>query len=155
MSIIHVENTNLLSFDKVQSIAHQANCFNTMGSGIAKQIRETYPEAYEADCRTTKGDRTKLGKFSWVKAKDGKHIYNCYSQYNYGLGQRHTNYEAIFTGLTSIKSHAETHDLNSLGLPHLMGCKLGGGSWRIVNSIIEEIFSDDTDFTLYICRYDP
>ena len=137
-----------------QAIIHQANCFNTMGSGIARQIRERYPEAYESDCQTTRGDIRKLGHFSWVKTNDGKfNIYNCYSQFEFGLGKRHTNYEAIFTGLTDIKAHAESCGLNVLCLPHHMGCKLGGGNWNIVYSIIQEIFNDDT--LLNICRYDP
>ncbi len=38
-----------------------------MQSGIARQIREKYPEAYEADCKTVAGDIKKLGTFSWVK----------------------------------------------------------------------------------------
>ena len=72
-------NKDVNIFDlPTQAIIHQANCQTTMGSGIAKQIREKYPEAFEADCRTTRGDITKLGSFSWVKARDGKYIYNCY-----------------------------------------------------------------------------
>ena len=42
-------------------IIHGANCQNTMGSGVAKQIKEHFPGAYDADLRTTKGDREKLG----------------------------------------------------------------------------------------------
>ena len=33
--------------------------------GIARTIRELYPEAYEADCQTKKGDRSKIGSFSY------------------------------------------------------------------------------------------
>lgn len=153
--IIIKDNCNI--FDGgAQAIVHQANCFNTMGSGIAKQIRERYPEAYAADCMTERGDRRKLGHFSWTKTGDGKfHIYNCYSQYEYGRERRHTNYEAIFTGLTDIKAHAESHGLTTLSLPHMMGCMLGGGSWRIVAAIIDEIFSTDPEMVLYICKYNP
>ena len=137
-----------------QGIIHQANCQNTMGSGIAKQIREKYPEAYEADCKTIAGDYKKLGTFSWVKAHDGKYIYNCYSQFRYGREQRHTNYEAIYTGLTSIKEHASKNELTTLSLPHNMGCMLCGGSWNIVRAIIQDIFLD-SDINLYICKYTP
>lgn len=137
-----------------QAIIHQANCHTTMGSGIAKQIRERYPEAYEADCRTTRGDITKLGSFSWVKARDGKYIYNCYSQFRYGKEQRHTDYEAVYTGLSRIEEHAKSMGLTSLALPYKMGCALGGGSWRIVNAIIEDIF-EENQIDLYICRYEP
>ena len=137
-----------------QGIIHQANCQNTMGSGIAKQIREKYPEAYEADCRTVRGDRLKLGSFSWVNARDGKYIYNCYSQYYYGRDQRQTNYEAVYTGLRAILGHAESKGLTSLSLPYKMGCMLGGGNWKIVNAIIEDLF-ENSPMELYICRYEP
>ncbi len=60
-----------------QGIIHQANCQNTMGSGIAREIRARYPEAYEVDCKTIAGDYKKLGTFSSVKTNDGKFvIYN-------------------------------------------------------------------------------
>lgn len=136
-------------------IIHQSNCYNTMGSGIARQIKERYPEAYDVDCQTIFGDYKKLGTFSWVKTNDQKfYIYNCYSQYRHGTDTRHTNYEAIYNGLSSIKSHAESHQLKSLSLPHKMGCNLGGGNWKIVNAIIEDIF-ENKSIDLYICRYTP
>jgi len=150
-----ITNIDINIFDCVAlGIIHQANCQNTMQSGIARQIRERYPEAYEADCKTVAGDIKKLGTFSWVKTHDDKYIYNCYSQFRYGKEQRHTNYEAVYNGLSSIKSHAESHQLKSLSLPHKMGCNLGGGNWKIVNSIIEVLF-EDSSIDLYICRYEP
>jgi len=45
-------------------IGHCCNCFCTMGSGVAAAIKAKYPEAYDADCKTKKGDRTKLGTLS-------------------------------------------------------------------------------------------
>lgn len=49
-------------------IAHGCNCFNTMSAGIAKQIKEQIPEAFEADKMTVEGDIDKLGNYStaWV-----------------------------------------------------------------------------------------
>ena len=138
-----------------QGIIHQANCQNTMGSGIAKEIRARYPEAYEVDCKTIAGDYKKLGTFSSVKTNDGKFvIYNCYSQYRYGREKRHTNYEAVYTGLSSIEQNARELGLTTLSLPYNMGCNLGGGNFHIVNAIIEVIFKD-SPIDLYICRYTP
>lgn len=138
-----------------QGIIHQANCQNTMGSGIAREIRARYPEAYEVDCLTIAGDYKKLGTFSSVKTNDGKFvIYNCYSQYRYGREKRHTNYEAVYTGLSSIEQNARELGLTTLSLPYNMGCMLGGGSWRIVSVIIDEVFKD-SPIDLYICRYTP
>ena len=150
-----ITNIDINIFDCVaQGIIHQANCQNTMQSGIARQIREKYPEAYEVDCKTIAGDPNKLGTFSWVKTHDGKYIYNCYSQFRYGREQRHTNYEAIYTGLSSIKDHANSIELTTLSLPYNMGCALGGGSWNIVRAMIQDIFYD-SNINLFICKYNP
>ena len=37
-------------------IVHGCNCFCVMGSGIAAQIRERYPEAAEIDKQTLRGN---------------------------------------------------------------------------------------------------
>ena len=34
-------------------IVHGCNCQNTMGSGIAKEMRARYPGVYQADCIAT------------------------------------------------------------------------------------------------------
>jgi len=139
---------------EAQGIIHQANCQNTMGSGIARLIRGKYPEAYEVDYETSVGDINKLGYFSWVKTHDGKYVYNCYSQFRYGRDKRYTNYEAIYTGLERIKQHATEQNLISLSLPHGMGCVQAGGDWRVVRAIIEVIFGN-AGIDLYICKYEP
>ena len=72
---------------EIDILIHSCYCFNTMGSGVAKDIRAKYPQVYEADCKTKKGDVLKLGNFSrWVEVnsfEEFKVIYNLYGQYNY------------------------------------------------------------------------
>ena len=47
------------------AIVHGANCRHRMGSGIARQIAEVYPDATQADIELTDfGDYLKLGTFS-------------------------------------------------------------------------------------------
>ena len=41
-------------------IIHGCNNFVNMGAGIAKTIKQHFPEAYRADLDTTKGDKNKL-----------------------------------------------------------------------------------------------
>jgi len=51
MTLLHTKG-NLLDLaeqGKFDIIVHGCNCFNTMGSGIAKEIRARYPQAYEID----------------------------------------------------------------------------------------------------------
>jgi O-acetyl-ADP-ribose deacetylase (regulator of RNase III) len=50
-------------------IIHGCNCFCTMGAGIAKTIKQKFPEAYKADLETEKGDKSKLGEISWAKSQ--------------------------------------------------------------------------------------
>ena len=42
-----------------------------MGKGIAKTIKTRFPEAYQADLKTNKGDREKLGTISFTSVELG------------------------------------------------------------------------------------
>jgi O-acetyl-ADP-ribose deacetylase (regulator of RNase III) len=159
--IKYLENKNLLTWFEEQkepcAIAHQCNCFHTMGGGIARQISSRYPEALEADKDTPYGDKTKLGLFSvaLVKGSKDKLIYNVYGQHRYGTEKRHTSYDALVEGLARVQQDAQSNGLTKLGIPYNMGCKLGGGEWQIVKSIVEVTFAGNICFDLYVCRYEP
>ena len=145
-------DANLLEYP-LDGFMHQANCMHVMGGGIALQIKNKYPELYKADImHGHKGDRARLGKFSTIKCHDDKQGYNMYGQYNLGTWARQTNYEAVYNALVSIRDHAEDNNVIKLGLPNGMGCVLGGGSWRVIRAIIDDIF-DNWVNELYICNY--
>lgn len=144
-------DANLLEYP-LDGIIHQANCFHTMGGGIALRIKNKFPQAYEADLATIKGDRVKVGSFSLAVLPSNFHIYNLYSQYTFGFG-RQTDYTAVVNGLEKIVLHALENGLKSLGLPKYMGCRLGGGNWQVVRAIIDEVF-DVRPIDLYICNYE-
>jgi O-acetyl-ADP-ribose deacetylase (regulator of RNase III) len=55
-------------------VVHGCNCFNTMGSGIAKQVSIEYPEATIADYETVPGDVNKLGRYTSAIGKNGTRI---------------------------------------------------------------------------------
>lgn len=151
--MIYEVDADLLAFPDIDAFVHQANCFHTMGAGIAKQIKEKYPEMYKADiAHGRSGDMTRLGKFSWAKCHDGKIGYNLYSQYNFGGWKRNTNYEAVANGLTAVVNHAIVQGVTRLGLPKNMGCTLGGGSWPVVRAIIDSVVAEFT-IDVYICNY--
>jgi hypothetical protein len=146
---------NLLLQTDLDGWIHQCNCFNTMGSGVAKDIRVTYPEVYEADCRTTKGDPGKLGTFSFAKTSDGKMGYNLYSQFNFGYdGKLYTNYEAMLSGLEKIRDHIKQNLKTNvkIGMPFKMGCVRGGGDWNIVMDIISKVFEKEP-IEIVICEF--
>ncbi len=128
----------------VDVIAHQANCFNTMRSGVAKAIVEEYPEAAKADQQTTKGDASKLGTMSVAEAGYPVGlIYNLYGQFHYGRdGGQYTIYPALENAMQMMADDLrERGYLGKIGLPKL-GCGLAGGKWSIVESIIERQLAD-------------
>ena len=79
MKIITGDLVKMAVDGKFDAIFHGCNCFHTMGSGIAKQIRVVFPEAYEADLATQHADVSKLGTVSIAGTGDGLAIVNCYT----------------------------------------------------------------------------
>ena len=140
-------------FEK-SGIIQQLNCFHTQGGGIAKRIRDKYPSMYDVDVKhSRRGDRIKMGDFCVSEVSPDKFCYGYYGQYNFGMEKRHTNYEAVYTGLEKIASHAYINNIKILGLPKNMGARLGGGKWPIIRAIIDEVFIG-SPMELYICCYD-
>ncbi len=138
----------------VQAVMHQANCFHTMGSGIAKTIRELYPEAYEADLQTAKGDKEKLGSFSAALIRREREFYivNLYSQFGFSSEDyRDTDYNAMADGLEAVHSFCMEKDIKTIGVPYKMGSDRGGGDWTIVEAILKSVFSA-SDIELVIAK---
>ena len=133
---------------KFDVIVHGCNCFHTMGSGIAKQIKEEFPEAYEVDKLTYRGDLNKLGTYSSVYCQRSGldfHIVNAYTQYNYGSGKQ-VNYDAVREVFKQIKE-----DFTGLRIAYpAIGAGLAGGDWNIISKIIdEELEDEDHTFVQY------
>jgi len=122
-------------------IVHGCNCFCTMGAGIAAQVVRYYPEAWEVDAMTKRGDPGKLGMFtSWT----GQHrfiedrivtIVNAYTQYSYTRDKVDVDYKAVETVMYRIARHFGNY---VIAMPKI-GCGLAGGDWEVVSGILEEI----------------
>jgi O-acetyl-ADP-ribose deacetylase (regulator of RNase III) len=121
-------------------IVHGCNCFCTMGSGIAVDIKDTFPEAYEADKLTNHGDSNKLGTYSFHTydphpiTKMPLTIINAYTQYYYGRGLQ-VDYQAIddvFKHLGYMCANTNIH----IGYPQI-GAGLAGGDWDRISAIID------------------
>lgn len=131
---------------EIEALGHQANCMNTMGSGFAKQLKELYPEAYEADCEA-RGE--KLGSLSFVFVDVPGHapggIFNLYGQYDYGRepGKVYTDLKALDSALGQMAMLCFAVGIEHVGFPRL-GCGLGGAKWENVETLIEFHFGDLT-----------
>lgn len=127
-------------------IVHGANCQSTMGAGVAKAIRAAFPEAYEADLATPKGDRSKLGTISVARVRRGPvefAIVNAYTQFDYrGAGVR-VDYEAVRRAMTAVRAQFAGR---RIGYPRI-GAGLGGGDWSRIADIIDQALSGE-DHTL-------
>lgn len=146
--MIHIEGDliELFGNSKIDVLVHGCNCFHTMGAGIAKIIKETYPEALKSDKQTRYGDKNKLGTYSFANILvngNEQYIVNAYTQFNYGRGKDLFSYETFPKLLNSIKE--EFGELR-IGLP-LIGCGLAGGDENRIISMIEAGF-DGVNYTI-------
>jgi len=130
-------------------IIHGCNCFCQMGAGIAKSIKQKFPEAYRADLETIKGDKSKLGTISWARSttKNGDLIIvNGYTQFNWKGSGRKADYDAIKMVFRNVK---ENFSGLRIGYPAI-GAGLAGGDWQIISKLIEEELKDeDHTFVIY------
>jgi O-acetyl-ADP-ribose deacetylase (regulator of RNase III) len=142
--IIKANLIDLAKSGEYDMIAQGCNCFCTMNSGVAKDIRENFPSAFEADKQTIKGDIRKLGTYTVGKVYKYKteilKVINCYTQFNYGRNKDilYANYAAI--ELCMLKINAK-YPNSKIALP-MIGCGLANGDWTIVERIIREKLID-------------
>jgi O-acetyl-ADP-ribose deacetylase (regulator of RNase III) len=120
-------------------VVQGCNCFNTMGGGIAREIRERYPTVAYADSLTTKGDYNKLGNWTTaavvnlVNSDHGFIVVNAYTQYNMSTGEdvfEYTAFQLILQKLVRLYGNY------SIGLPYI-GMGLAGGDRDIIIPMIE------------------
>jgi O-acetyl-ADP-ribose deacetylase (regulator of RNase III) len=132
---------NLLTYfenGEFDIIVHGCNCFCTMGAGIAKQIKQSYPDVYKKDLLTAKGDINKLGTYTYAEQKKQKYIINAYTQYKY-FGEKNIDYSAIKNVFEKINTDFCG---KIIGIPKI-GAGLAGGDWEIIETIIDSIFNND------------
>lgn len=145
----------------INILIHQCNCQCTMASGIAAIIKEKFPDAYQIDRRTKKGDKTKLGSYTSVRIVSAenpnlKWILNLYSQFDFGRTTKHTDYDALHHGLMTLKIRLESgyreEERPVVGIPHRIGSDSAGGDWRVVRAIIDSVF-EKSPVKVLICKH--
>lgn len=147
---------------KENLIVHQVNCKGVMAGGLAKQIREKWPNVYEEykwhcefvtanqDVETYKNGL--LGRTGYCHVEPDKWVVNLFGQEDYGREKSkvYTDYDAVKDCLVSIHDTAERLGW-SVALPYGMGCGLGGGDWDgVVLPMILDIFGkSDVEVKIY------
>lgn len=137
MEVIYGDLIKLALQGEFDVIVHGCNCFHTMGAGIAKSIKASFPEAYEADLATAKGAKEKLGTYSLASVVRGDHhlvVVNAYTQHHWrGRGVK-ADYAAIERVFAQIKQNFSGQ---RIGYPKI-GAGLAGGDWEEIALIIEK-----------------
>ena len=135
--IIHKKGNllDLAEAGEFDVIVQGCNCFNTMGGGIAREIRERYPTVASVDMETVKGDYNKLGTWTECDAGDKNRftVINAYTQYDMSKGEdvfEYTAFELILQKLC----HA--YGDKRIGLPYI-GMGLAGGDKEVILEQIE------------------
>ena len=136
-------------------ICHQVNCQGVMGSGIARQIRERFPIVHQVYLNRHHryvqlgvSPEKMLGSIDVIPVDNFKgFVINMYSQATYGYdGKRYTSYDAFANALHEIRRNVPAGRV--IGFPKNIGCGLGGGNWKVISALIEEILG--SDYVVYI-----
>lgn len=138
MSIKNVKGDLLTSSCVIR--CHQVNCRGVMGSGIAKQIKEKYPEVfppYQALCKQFGGKL--LGEVQLIPCHDGTLIANLFGQDDWGTDKVQTDMPALEECFSKLYIFAAKTGA-SVGFPRLMGADRGGGDWNKIEALIKMYF---------------
>ena len=148
-----IKHGNIVNTD-AKWILHQVNCQGEMNSGVAKAIKDKWPDAeriYKQVCKIRE-DKYLLGLCYPCSVNYNPHqkVIHLFGQYDFGYdGHRYTSYDALNNALIEfakyhyeVDDEAETEQERTIAIPWRMGCGRGGGNWEIVMTMIEQVFED-------------
>ena len=162
--MVTFHNGNILD-SGADIICHQVNCQGKMNSGVAKAIREKWPEVYIKYMESNEIIWDKAhehGRMIWnhmlgqiqvvfIADKKTMAVVNMFAQENYGYdGRRYTSYDAFWSCLGEIK-----RTINPglrIAFPARIGCVRGGANWSVILKMIEEVLGED--YNVEIWNYD-
>jgi O-acetyl-ADP-ribose deacetylase (regulator of RNase III) len=137
------------------TIVHGCNTEGVMGAGIAKQIKEKYPEAFEIyvdHLAQFKNKNDALGTICTYEVNKHLIIVNAITQLRYGRTNiRYVNYCAVQACFEQVCVISKDKKHNRINYPQI-GAGLGGGDWSILSDIIstEISYHPHLDHTLWI-----
>lgn len=132
---------------EVNHIMHGCNSHGVMGSGVAKILREKYPQAYNDYIFKYNNYGLELGDIVVSVQNDGKVIHNAITQKDYGRrdDRVYVSYWAIAEAFRKINSRG----IKEIAMPKI-GSGLAGGNWSVIEQIIENTLVDTKPIVYYI-----
>lgn len=131
-------------------ICHQVNCQGKMNSGIAKAIREKWPEVYTSYSKVEHLEMLGHIQSVYIGNVNGKDkgVINMFAQYTYGYdGRRYTSYDAFWTCLGEIKRYMTPGQ--RIAFPARIGCVRGGANWNVILAMITEVLGEDFEVEIW------
>lgn len=121
-------------------IVQGCNSQGKMNSGVAKAIREKFPDNFTTYENAWKEDGLKLGQVVvHIEPASGLFICNAIVQTYFGKdGRKYVSYEALQKAFKEVAKTASRYRL-AVHYP-LIGAGLGGGDWGIIQAIIDSVF---------------
>ena len=136
-------------------ICHQVNCQGKMNAGLAKKIREKWPQVYinymekfqKTDSSIWHNFLGDVQIVSINENKNPKFIINLFAQNRYGQKGRYTSYDAFWICLNQIAKLIPKG--SSIAFPYGIGCGLGGADWKVIYTMIVKVLEKDYDIIIY------
>lgn len=162
MSLIEVKGDLITMFEehKFDVIAHGCNTKNLMGAGIARTIRQHFPNVFIVDKNfSTPLGRKRLGDYSICKTDYG-FILNFYTQeniYNRPNGEIPFEEEALLSCLDKLSKLKHLEELQNkekikVGFPYI-GAGLAGGDPKRVREIFANFAENNPHFEVTLVAF--
>ena len=127
-------------------ICHQVNWQGVMGSGVAKEVRERFPNVYEQYYDYCENNKDYPGRMLGVAQmiptdeKGSRWIANCFGQDRFGYdGKQYTSVGALMEAFQEVAKMAKMTGVK-VAMPYGIGCVRGGADWLVVKKIIDVTF---------------
>lgn len=132
---------------EVDYMLHVSNSQRVMRSGVAKEVRERIPKAYEAYMDSQ-------GKGVTGVISYGDYVFNMTAQRCYGYdSKRYLDYGALAECLFKVREqlkHLKTfRKVYKIGIPYKMGSDRAGGDWDTVLELVMGILGKDFQIVVY------
>lgn len=119
-------------------LLHSVNCQRTMGSGVAKEVRDRIPDAYEAYMEYKVGEH--LGKISYDSDWT---VVNLGAQEYYGYdGKRYVDYGKLAKCLAEVRKSIHYTGIEYV-IPYKMCSERGGADWEVVLELCKGLLGEE------------
>ena len=124
---------------EVKHLIHGCNSKGVMGSGVAKVLREKYPQAYQDYNDSYNSYGLELGDVIVSVQDDGKIIHNAITQKDYG--RRDDRVYVSYWAIAEVFRKINQWGIKEIAMPKI-GAGLANGDWNVISAIIENTLID-------------